>query len=157
MPSMQLDESSGTVTLANGRLELSIETRPWYNPRGLRDLQSGRAFADTDYVWSDGDPAVLAEPAVFTTLPDGTGTAAFKLTKGGLALEQTFTLPADQANVIFEVIQILNPGRHGVDTSLFACGFGKLVQNGQGWLRSTRDTRPWTTISARRWKNWVAA
>ena len=78
---MHLEEPTGTVTLVNGRLELTIETRPWYNPRCLRDLHSGRLFADSDYVWSDGEPAALVGAPVFTTLPDGTSTAAFKLKK----------------------------------------------------------------------------
>src|SRR5579859_3207399 len=141
MPSLQLDPSTGTVTLTNGRLELTIETRPSYNPSRLRDLQSGRAFADSDYVWSDWEPAALIEPPVLTTRPDGTGTAAFKLRKGGLALEQTFSLPGGEPNVIVEVIQILNPGQHAVDTSLFACGFGKLVQEGTRWLADAAGTR----------------
>jgi len=141
MPSLHLDPSTGTVTLANGRLELTIETLPWYNPCRLRDLQSGRALADSDYVWADGAPAALAEPPVLTTLPDGTGRAVFKLKKGGLALEQTFNLPGDEPNVIVEAIQLVNPGPHIVDTSLFGCGFGKLVQRGSEWLADAAATR----------------
>jgi hypothetical protein len=141
MPLMNWDQATGTVTLRNGRLELTIETRPWYNPRSLKDRPSGQAFADSDYAWSDGEPAALLGAPSLTTQPDGTCTAVFKLKKDGLQLEQAFTLPGVQADVLIEVITLTNPGPYPVDTSAFACGFGKLVHDGQTWLADVSDAR----------------
>src|SRR5689334_15124049 len=108
MPNIILDESTGTLTLTNGRLELTIDTRPAYNPRGLRDITSGQTFADSDYIWWDLEPAALTEPPVLTAGPDAGQTVSFRLKKGGLALEQTFTLPGDEDNVLIERIRISN-------------------------------------------------
>ena len=141
MPTLILDQATGTVTLINGRLELTVETRPGYNPRSLTDLQSGRAFADSDYAWWDAEPAALLGAPGLTTRPDGTGTAVFTLKKGGLELTHTFTLPGDQADVLIEQITLRNPGPHPVDTSAFACGFAKVVHDGQDWLADVAVAR----------------
>ena len=67
MPVLNFDQHTGTVTLVNHALELTIATRPWYNPRHLCDLDGGRTFADSDYIWSDGQPAVLIGLPQLTT------------------------------------------------------------------------------------------
>jgi len=104
-------------------------------------LASGRRFADSAYVWSDGKSAVLSGDPMLITMEDGTSTAAFKLKKGDLEIEQTFTLPGDELDVIVEVIKLLNRGSQPVDTARFACGFGKLVHDGHAWLAEVRDSR----------------
>ena len=134
MPAVEFDPRTGTVTLATHALELIIETRPVYNPRGLRDLSSGQTFADSDYVWSDAEPAVLIGLPQLSTAADGTATATFHLSKGRLEIKHRFTLPATEPNVLLEVITLHNPGPQAADTSSFACGFGKRVRDGQSWL-----------------------
>src|SRR5262249_29781963 len=111
-----------------------LETQPWYNPRQLRDLASGRFFADSDYIWSDDAPVALAGELQLATSPDGTASAMFRAQKGGLAIEHTFTLPAAEPNVLLEVIRIHNSSAQPPDPSSFACGFGKRVREGADWL-----------------------
>lgn len=134
MPVIEFDPSTGRVTLVNQPLELTIDTRPAYNPRGLRDLSGGRTFADSDYIWSDGEPALLIGEPQLSTAADGTATATFRLSKGSLEIQQRFALPATEPGVLLEVITLHNPGAQAADTASFACGFGKRVHDGQSWL-----------------------
>ncbi len=138
-PTLTLDPHTGTVTLTNDALALTIETRPHYNPRRLVDADSGRAYADSDYVWSDGVAATLTEPAQTTTAPDGTITATLRLRQGDLAITHTFTLPGAEPNVIVETLTLHNPGATALDTSAFACGFAKVVRAGHGWRPDVTD------------------
>src|SRR4051812_37983630 len=110
MPIANFDPQTGAVTLVNGALELSIETQPCYNPRRLRDRDSGRSLADSDYVWADGAPAELLGQPVLTSAADGTVTATFRARKGVLEIEHTFRLPAAEPNVVLELITLRNPG-----------------------------------------------
>src|SRR5260370_35606855 len=130
MSLLRFDQSTGQVTLSNGWLERTIETQPWYNPGRLRDVPSGRIFADSDYVWSDGEPAALVEAPVLTTLPDGIGTAAFRLRKGGLWGEQTFTLPGDEMNVLMHLINLVNTCPDAVVTALLTSAVGDMGHDG---------------------------
>ena len=139
MPVLNFDQHTGTVTLVNHALELTIATRPWYNPRHLCDLDGGRTFADSDYIWSDGQPAVLIGLPQLTTASDGTATATFQLKKGSLEIEHAFTMPGAEPNVLLEVITLRNPGAHAADSASFACGFAKRVQDGQAWLADVAD------------------
>jgi len=130
---------SGTAILVNGTLELVIETRPAYNPQRLSDLSTGRALADSYYVWSDGEPAVLLGQPQISIAADGTATAVFGAQKGALEFEQTFSLPGAEPNVLLEVITLRNPGPETADTASFACGFGKLAHDGQSWLADVAE------------------
>src|SRR5206468_9145800 len=125
---------SGTVTLTNQDLVLTIAIQPWYNPRQLHDASTGRTFADSDYVWSYGASVRLIGPPQLTAAADGAATAIFRLQQGHLEIEHTFRLPRSEPNVLLETIQLHNPGAQAADTASFACGFGKRLRTGPAWL-----------------------
>jgi hypothetical protein len=129
-PTLHRDPQTGTVTLTNGRLRLTIATRPAYNPHRLVDLDTGRAYADSDYLWPGRAPAVLVGEPGLTTAPDGSGTAIFTVAHAGLELTHSFSLPAGEPGVLAETLTLRNPGLQPADTVAFACGFAKRVQTG---------------------------
>lgn len=43
-PTLHLNSHTGTITLTNGALALTVETRPYYNPRRLHDTD-GNSYA----------------------------------------------------------------------------------------------------------------
>jgi hypothetical protein len=133
-PKITWDKATGRVTVTNGRLELTVETKDGLNPCLLRDAATGCAYADGDYAWPDGAfPALIAEPTV-TRLRDGTRVIAFRARLGALEICQTFSAPLDDPGVILESITIENPGRESLATADFRCGFTKAVRKGDEWL-----------------------
>lgn len=135
--SVGYERASRQVRLTNGRIELLIDTRSGLNPNSLRDTKSGRVFADASYVWDGGDPPVLAGEPVLKKSRQG-ASVTLTAARGPLQIEQSFTAPARDPNVIIERITIRNTGSATLDTSGFACGFAK---NTGASARNTAGTR----------------
>ena len=132
-PAVHIDPIAGVVTLRTGALELTIATRPHYNPHRLSNVDSGRAYADSDYGWADDAPVRLVGEPHLTRAPDGTCQVIFQLTQAALHIEHTLTLPAAEPGVLLETLTLSNPSNQPLDTSAFACGFGKTVRAGDAW------------------------
>jgi hypothetical protein len=129
-PSAQIETSPDRIVLTNGRLELTIDVKSGINPCRLVDKKSGRVYADTDYFWCNGArPALLEEPSI--SEKNGTRSATLKGKIGDLEIEQTFIAPADEPNVITEVIRLRNPSEKIFELPAFACGFAKNVHDGK--------------------------
>jgi len=58
-PTIAWGAESGQARIANGRLELFVETGPGLNARSLRDLKGGAVSSDRDYCWPGGGFPVL--------------------------------------------------------------------------------------------------
>ncbi len=161
---INLEETTGTVTLINGRLALTVATRPAYNPTQLCDTASGRVFADADYEWAGGQPVLLGAP-VLATAADGTGTATFHLHLGDLKITHTFTLPGDEPEVIVETLTLRNGGAQLLVTAAFAAGFGRRVRAGDDTRLcelpyrhhpETGERRDWTVAELLRTESWYS-
>jgi hypothetical protein len=140
-PMARQDAGTGEVVLTNRRLELRIATRAGLNPHSLRDTQSGRVFADADYVWPGGQRAeLLGEPAIIEDEKGGR-TVLIKAQVGAIEVTQVFSAPGAEADVITELLTIRNPGGAALDTSAFACGFAKRFHDGQAWSADMAKAR----------------
>jgi hypothetical protein len=139
-PMIQLDAKAGRIVLTNERLELIIETQKGINPCSLRDLRTGRVYADGDYFWPQGAaPALIGKPVISET-KEGCS-VALKGKLGALEIEQTFSAEANEPGLISETIRISNPGKERMDVPSFACGFGKKIHDGKDWLPGVADSR----------------
>ncbi|MCL5098908.1 MAG: hypothetical protein M1608_15510, partial [Candidatus Omnitrophica bacterium] len=133
-PSVSFDSATGQVRLVNGRLELLVETRPGLNPRSLRDLRTGQAYADGDYAWPGGSfPKLVRSPEL---MPAAGGGQMVKFTGrlGPVEVTQTFIAPGEQPNAIIERIRLRNPGEEPLSTADFKCGLTKRLEAGDQWL-----------------------
>ena len=62
---IQFDTDTEQVRILNGRLELVVETQQGLNANSLRDVKTGRVYADADYVWPGSVlPKVLGRPVI---------------------------------------------------------------------------------------------
>jgi hypothetical protein len=138
-PSVVFDPKSGQVVMKNERLELIVETQPGLNPRSLRDLKSGRVYADVDYRWPNQQLPKLQGAPVIDTQKDGSCSVKFTATQGPLTILQTFTASSDEPNAIREVIELRNDSNAPLDTSSFACGFGKRLCDKNSMLDEVAD------------------
>jgi hypothetical protein len=139
-PSARFDPITQKATLTNGRLELVIDAKEGINPCSLRDLKSGRGFADADYSWPKGIRPTLAEKPVILE-KDGVCSVTLKGKLDVLEIEQTFTASAAEPGVIAEQITLHNPNDKLLDTSSFACGFTKTIHDGKDWLPGVAASR----------------
>ncbi|MBP7933941.1 MAG: hypothetical protein KA354_04760, partial [Phycisphaerae bacterium] len=132
---------SGEIRLVNGRLELLVATKVTPNPRQLRDLVTGRLYADADYVWPEGSaPQRVGDP----TLKEGLGgsqTLAMTARSDFLEIEQTWTAPADEPGALLEQIRLRNTGNRPLDTGRFVCGLAKRLNGGGQWFADTAGDR----------------
>jgi hypothetical protein len=127
--------------LTSGRLELIVDTKAGINARSLRDVKSGRALADRDYAWFGGGFPKLQQAPAITHGEDGSGSISFQGRLGPIEVEQRFTLPPAEADVILESIAIRNPTDHPVNTGDFKCGFAKHIRQGDRWAPEASDIR----------------
>jgi hypothetical protein len=119
------DKTSGQVLICNGRLVLNVQTKDGLNANSLRDTQSGRVYADADYVWPGGKfPTLIGEPEIIQR-ENGNVSVIFRGRLDEIMIAQKFTAPAQEAGVLIEEVTISNPGKNLVDTSHFGCGFAK--------------------------------
>ena len=140
MAEARFDETSGRLILGNGALEVVIETREGPDPRALKAVASGRVYADADYVYAfgDGRPRLSQEPRIIARA-DGSKETALVGRIGDLEIEQRFVaLAGDPA--IEEQVTIRNRGKQALDTSGFACGFGKRLSDAEGWFTDAADS-----------------
>ena len=138
-PISRLDSKTGRVVLTNGRLELVIETKGGLDPCSLRDLKSGRIYADADYAWPNGvRPTLVGTPVI--TEKDGICSVVLKGGTDSLEIEQTFSASAAEPDIITEQIKLHNPGTNLVETPSFACGFTKKIHDDKDWLPGIADS-----------------
>ena len=140
VPSARYDSGTGRIVLTSGRLELTIDTKPVLNAGRLRDVKSGRIYADGDYAWAGtAAPSLVGAPIVI----EGNGVASVTLKgiSGALEIEQMFVASADEPGLLSETIRILNTGRQPLDLPDFACGFVKKIHDGKDWLADVADSR----------------
>jgi hypothetical protein len=139
-PTATFDSQTGKIVLTSGRLELVIETKDGINPCSLRDLKSGRVYADGHYFWCERlRPTLIGKPAI--TEKDGVCSVTLKETADTLEMEQTFSASAAEPDLITEQIKLHNPSSNPVIASLFACGFTKKIHDGRDWLPGVADSR----------------
>jgi len=141
VPSLDWDRNTGRITLANGRLELVVETKPGINARSLRDRESGQLYADSDYVWPGAAWPVLEQEPVLTQGADGSCTVALRGRLGALVVEQAFTAPSGEPGTILEEITLRNLTDKAVATADFKCGFAKRIREGDAWLPDAGEIR----------------
>ena len=133
---IQWNEQTGKALLTNGRLELVVETKNGLNAKSLRDLVSGRAYADADYVWPGGKFPKLWSKPVVKNLPQGGRAIVLNGKLDDLMISQQFIMPQGQAGVIIEKITIANASDKLLDTSKFACGFARNLMDDADVLQS---------------------
>lgn len=135
------DRHSGEVTIRNGRLELIVQTKSGLNPNRMRDVQTGRTYADSDYIWPEGkQPKVIGEP-IIKNGKNGSCSVQFKAGLDSLEIYQSFVVPTEERDVLMETITIRNPGNQALDTSKFACGFAKRIYGQTGTFQDVSDSR----------------
>jgi hypothetical protein len=143
-PSIAWNAESGQAVLATGGLELIVETKSGINARSLRDTKTGQVLADRDYAWNldanTGLPKMEGTPVIGKG-KDGSRSIAFKGLLGPIAIEQVFTLPANEPGVILEQITIGNPTDKPIDTAGFQCGFAKHLREGETWAADASEIR----------------
>ena len=139
-PTAKLDLTTHRVVLTSGRLELTIDLRGGANPCSLRDLKSGRVYADGDYVWPQGVRSELNSTTVADG-KDGTARVVISGTTGSLDVKQTFAASAAEPDVITEQITLHNPTAKLVENPGFVCGFTKKIHDGKNWLPGVADSR----------------
>ena len=103
----------------SGRLELVVETKSGVNARSLRDLRSGRALADRDYAWFGGGFPKLEKAPAMANREDGSCSVSFRGRLGPIEVEQTFTAPGHEPDVILERITIRNSTDRPLNTADF--------------------------------------
>ncbi len=130
------DSASGVALICNGRLELTVSTRPGLNAKNFRDTQGGRVYADGDYRWPLGKfPKLWSQPVV-KTLATGAQAVILNGTLDDLLISQEFIVPDNQAGVLIEKIAIANAGSDLLDTSGFVCGFCRSLTDDAKMLSS---------------------
>jgi hypothetical protein len=140
-PNITWDAESGRALLANGRLQLVVETKDGINAKSLRDTKSGQVFADRDYQWPGGGFPKLEKAPEITKLDDGSSSISFKGRLGAIDVEQTFTLPKSEPGVLVEQITIRNPTDRPAVTKDFKCGFTKCLREGETWTVDAGEIR----------------
>ncbi len=132
-PTATYDDKTGDATLANGSLELSVGTRPGLNAHRLRDVATGRVYADADYVWPGGKFPTLLEAPKLQTASDGSRSMVFIGSIGALTVEQSFTAPAGEPGLIVETLTLRNSSDKRLENLDFKCGFAKRVRESDQW------------------------
>lgn len=141
VPSASVAQQADQIVLTSGRLALTIKTGAGINPCSLRDTETERVYADRDYLWPQGAlPSLEAKPSVIQG-PEGGITVRLRGKSGALVIEQTFTAPASQPNVILEQITIHNPTDKPLRSADFRCGFAKALREGEAWLADAEAFR----------------
>lgn len=138
-PDIKWDAASGRAVVTNGRLELVVETGSGLNARSLRDTRSGWALADWEYSWPSGAFPKLEGVPVISNLAGGGKTIAFKGILGPILVEQVFSAPGAEPDVIYESIRIHNPGRETISTASFKCGFAKNIRKDGAWAADAEN------------------
>ena len=133
-PALQRNAETGEIRLANGRLELLVVAKGTPNAKQLRDLATGRSYADADYVWPEGLSPQLAGEPVLNEGPGGSRSLTLTSRSGSLEIEQSWTAPADQPGALIEQIRLKNIGDKDLDTGGFACGLAKRLGHGALWF-----------------------
>jgi hypothetical protein len=128
----------GQVHLANGTLDLLVDTSKGLNPCGLADKQ-GQSYANADYIWPEGKSPKLKSEPVWINGPNGDRAVTFTATLGDLLIEQMFTAPAHETNTLTETIRLRNTGDEPLDLPDFACGFAKRFASHEGKPADTPD------------------
>lgn len=125
---ISFDRARGILGLRNGRLSIEIATAEGLNPNALLDSDTGRIYADADYVWQglDGSPRLAGEP-VITHESDGSAIVKLIAVSGELEVTYSLRLPAGETNAAYENVVIRNLSGERKDTSAFACGFAKRI------------------------------
>jgi len=141
MAETRFDEATGRLTIANTALKLVVETREGLNPQMLSAVGSGKLYADDDYIYAfgDGRPRLSQSPKIVAR-DDGAKEAVCVGRIGDLEIEQRF-LVFTREPAIEEQVIIRNQGKEPLDTSRFACGFGKRVSDPEGWFTEVADSR----------------
>ncbi len=140
-PSLQFDTNTGEACLSNGRLELLISTKEGLNPRLMRDVATGKTYADADYFWPEGKKPSLVGPPVLEKGSDGSESATFTVQLGAMEVEHAWTAPAKEPNTLTERIRLRNTGSVSLETGGFTCGMAKRLYDERGWLPDTPDSR----------------
>jgi acetyl esterase/lipase len=139
-PSVKFDSKTGRAVLTNGPLKLVVETKDGLNPCSLRDVKSGRVYADADYSWPNGvRPQLVGKPSIKKS--DGGTLVTFKAKTGSLQIEQTFSISIAKPGLITEQITLRNPSDKPLENPSFACGFTKKIHDGKSWLPGVADSR----------------
>jgi hypothetical protein len=127
--------------LTSGRLQLVIKTRSPSNPCSLRDLKSGRVYADGDYAWPQ---CVHPQDGLFATMEDADGACRVAWTQDSvdsLNVKQEFWASPAEPDVITEQITLRNPTNKPIDeVAVFACGFTKKIHDGHAWLPGVAES-----------------
>ena len=139
-PSLAWNAERDRVVLTSGRLELVIKTSFPSNPCSLRDLKSGRVYADGDYSWPQ---CVHPRDGMYTTMEEDDGTCLLEWTQGrvdALDVGQTFSASPAEPGVITEQITLRNPTGKPLQVPSFICGFTKKIHDGKDWLPGVADS-----------------
>lgn len=141
-PSVRQDSDTGHVILTNGRLKLTIGTKPGLNAHSLRDLKTGRVYADQDYVWDwpGAEFPQLEGTPVIENKSDGSKSVAFKGRLGAIIVQQSFTASKNDPDTILESIEICNISDNTIATNGFKCGFAKSIRDGETWSPDADNT-----------------
>jgi hypothetical protein len=141
-PTIAWNAETGQAVVANGRLELVVDTKSGINPRSLRDTAGGAVYADRDYVWGRGGLPKMEEAPVIADSGDGSRSITFRGRSGDIAIEQTYSLPAGNPGVIIEQITIRNTRQfQRLRTADFHCGFAKRLRSGETWSPDASQIR----------------
>ncbi len=141
-PTVKMTSGPDQIVLTSGRLQLVIKTRTAYgNPCSLRDLKSGRVYADGDYAWPK---CVHPRDGMYVTFKEDDGTCRVVWTQGrvdSLDVKQEFSASPAKPDVITEQITLHNPTDKPIEKPSFACGFTKKIHDGKNWLPGVADSR----------------
>ena len=140
-PTVKMTSGPDRIVLTNGRLEIIIKTRSPSNPCSLRDLKSGRVYADGDYSWPK---CVHPQDGLYATMEEDNGTCRVEWQQGRIDLldvGQTFLASPSEPGVITEEITLRNPTKKPIMVPSFACGFTKKIHDGENWLPGMADSR----------------
>ena len=127
---VKMSSGPDRIVLTNGRLELVIKTRFPSNPCSLRNLKSGRIYADGDYSWPK---CVHPRDGLYATMEEDNGTCRVEWQQGRIDLldvGQTFLASPSEPGVITEEITLRNPTDKPIRAPSFACGFTKKIHDG---------------------------
>jgi hypothetical protein len=139
-PTVKLTSRPDRIVLTSGRLELVIKTSFPSNPCSLRDLKSGRVYADGDYSWPQ---CVHPRDGMYVTMEEDDGTCLVEWTQGridALDVGQTFSASPAEPDVITEQITLRNPTDKPMRVPSFICGFTKKIHDGENWLPGVADS-----------------
>jgi hypothetical protein len=137
-------EVSGVVTLHNGVLELRVAVKDRMNPFSLRNLRTGKVYADMPYSYalnpSVSDELPTLESYRIEVLEDGSKGLSLIGQLGSLRIEHRFIVASGERPYIEEQIRIVNMGDEPVDTSRLRFGFVKrLGELDKGWDDAASD------------------